>query len=164
MPRDTKTRRAQLLDELRADGYLSRAKARARRRKSAWNLILIPLALVGIGLSHFLLVWFLVGARNWVLAERAVPLDELVTMDCPGIAPILLFVIPLVGAIPLGLFFTNGVAWCIPPARRAFDKGAQGVWHASFREAQLDILLLARYLVSASVVLGLIGAFLLQCG
>jgi hypothetical protein len=55
--------------------------------------------------------------------------------------PLLFFIPPLLACIPLGLFITNVVLWCIRPARRALDQEAVGVWHASFIDAQQDMLL-----------------------
>jgi len=50
---------------------------------------------------------------------------------------------PLFAAIPVGMFLSNCILWCIPPYRRASQREAEGVWHASFADAQKDLSLLA---------------------
>jgi hypothetical protein len=65
--------------------------------------------------------------------------------------------------LPVGFFLCNCVVWIIPPARRAFAKEAKGVSHASFFDAQRDLLLAAKYLVPLCLALSLAGALALRC-
>src|SRR5439155_26186365 len=78
-----------------------------------------------------------------VMRRRAVSCSAALLSRAAGLAPIIFFVAPLFAAIPVGLFLSNCIVWCIPPYRRASEREAQGVWHASFADAQKDLLLLA---------------------
>jgi hypothetical protein len=59
----------------------------------------------------------------------------------------------------------NGLAWCIPPARRIFEREAAGHWHTSFAEAQRDLGVLALFVSPVAFVLACVGVimFSLAC-
>src|SRR5262249_8644481 len=45
-----------------SEGYVKRARVRAQRRKSAWNLVLIPLVVGGVGGTMYVLfrtMWYI---------------------------------------------------------------------------------------------------------
>jgi hypothetical protein len=68
----------------------------------------------------------------------------------------------LVASVPLGMILANGVAWCIRPARRAFDHEAQGVKWASFPEAMGLLWRLSLIVVPICLVLSFVGAATLK--
>jgi len=148
--------------ELTTKGYLGRAQERAKRRKSPWNLILIPLVLFGIvafSVGQFTLLWQL---NTWVFPEHAGRLREFLGNNEQGaISRLLMTLSSLFSAIPLGLMLANCIAWCIPPARHVFDREAKGIKHASFHEAMLDLGKIALFVVPVCLVLGIIGALTL---
>jgi len=53
----------------------------------------------------------------------------------------------------------NFVAWCIPPARRAFEKEAMGIRGASFKEATRFMLKASFFMALVVIPLSLIGTF-----
>jgi hypothetical protein len=85
-------------------------------------------------------VW---AVSNLVLPQHAVPFSTVLHSPATGLARIIFFVAPFFAAIPVGLFLSNCIVWCIPPYRRASQREAEGVWHASFVDAQKDLSLLA---------------------
>jgi hypothetical protein len=85
-------------------------------------------------------VW---AVRNLVMPQHAVSFSTVFHSRVGGLAPIIFFVAPLFAAMPVGLFLSNCIVWCIPPYRRASQRETQGVWHASFADAQKDLSLMA---------------------
>lgn len=154
-------RKQDVLRELDEPGYFTRARERAKRRKSPWNLLLIPLGLGAMGASWYGFLWLLVVALNAAMSRHPTTVGELMRSDCKGIGPVVFFVSPFFAAIPVGLLLGNCIVWCIPPARRVFVNEAKGVWHASFADAQRDLLLVARYVVPAALLLAFGGGILL---
>ena len=74
-----------------------------------------------------------------------------------------LMLIPLLfAALLIGLMFANCVAWCVVPARRAFDREAKGLKWASFRESMGGLWVIARILVPGCLLLSFIGAATLR--
>jgi hypothetical protein len=134
--------------------YFEEARTRARRRKSPWNLLLIPASAMSIGL----ITWraaLLLGALH-----QAIYPGQTFTSTSRGLGAILAALAPFFGAIPLGLYLGNVLVWLVPPARRALDREALPYPGTGFREAQGQLLLFARYLVLPALVAGLVGALL----
>ena len=145
--------------------YIHEARERAKRRKSPWNLILIPLTIAGIGFIFFVqfqILWFI---HIHIYPNHFGRFSEFWQN---GISPVsfissfLLGVPVFFSSIPLGMLIVNLLAWCIPPARKIFDKEAQGVKGTSFREAMKGLGKIAAYLVPICFILGLIGAVTLK--
>lgn len=155
------TRARELLRELGTDGYSARARARAQRRRSPWNLVLIPLAIGGVGATWYAFLVLLAAVRNLVVPEHSATLGEL--SRCEGMFPIVFFVSSFVAAIPVGLVLGNSLAWCVASARRTFEKEAQGVWHASYSDVQRDLLVIAVYSVPPALLLAFGGGVLMRC-
>jgi hypothetical protein len=158
----SESRLREIVSEVHRKGYFGRLFARAARRKSRWNLLLIPIALCSIVFVAWLslrLVWVL---RNFIVSDRAVPFSTLIRQQSSGLAPLLFFIPPLFASIPIGLFVTNAIVWCIAPARRALDREATGVWHASFTDAQKDLGLMTLCISCPALAISLIGALLLR--
>ena len=137
------SRVGELASELSSKGYFGRAQQRAARRKSPWNLLDLLFGLACMGLAWWTFVHGVWAARNLVMPQHSVSFSTGLHTRAAGLAPIVFFVAPLFAAIPVGLFLSNCIVWCIPPYRRASEREAQGVWHASFADAQKDLLLLA---------------------
>ncbi len=154
-----------IVTELTSPGYLDRARQRARRRRSRWNLILIPLGLFGIlvcFVGQFSLLWKL---HTYAFPNHVGRLSEFWGKNISTsafISSLLMAVSPFFSAIPLGMLLANCIAWCIPPARRVFAQEAEGVRHASFRQAMADLGKLALFTVPICFALGIIGALTLR--
>lgn len=157
------TREQEILDELLTPGLRERMRERAKRRKSPWNLLLFPLALGGMAATWYGFLWLVVGVRNLVLQSHVSGVDELMRSGPQGFFAGVCFVGAFFGAIPLGFLLCNCIVWCIPHARRAFEREAAGVPDASFAEAKRDLLLLALYVSLPAFLLALAGGVLMQC-
>ncbi|HPA19830.1 MAG TPA: hypothetical protein PLU30_18920 [Verrucomicrobiae bacterium] len=153
------------MEEVRKPGYLARAHQRAQRRKSAWNILLIPLGLfsvVGFTYIFFQIMWRIHIA---IYPEHAGRLHEFWGggISFPSFISSFLLLMPLFFAsLPLGLMLANCVAWCVGPARRAFDREAQGVKWASLHEAMSGLWAIARMVVPLCLLLSFIGAVTLR--
>src|SRR5438552_7602141 len=137
------SRLGELASEVSRKGYFGRAQQRAARRKSPWNLLDLLFGLPCMGVAWWAFVHGVWAVRNLIMPQQAVSFATVLQAGATGFAPILFFVAPLFAAIPVGLFLSNCIVWCIPAYRRASQREAQGVWHASFVHAQKDLSLLA---------------------
>jgi hypothetical protein len=137
------SRLGELASEVSRKGYLSRAQQRAARRKSPWNLLDLLFGLPCIGIAWWAFLHSVWAVHNWLVPQHAVSFSMIFHSHATGLAPTVFFVAPLFAAIPVGLFLSNCIVWRIPPYRRASEREAQGVWHASFADAQKDVSLLA---------------------
>lgn len=145
--------------------YIQEAQARAKRRKSPWNLILIPLVIAGgvfVYIVQFKMLWFI---NISLYPNHSGRLSEFWREGLSSgafISSFLLAMPILLSSLVLGMIIANLSAWCIIPARRAFDKEAQGVKGTSFKEAMRGLDKIAIYLVPICFILGLIGAATLK--
>jgi hypothetical protein len=137
------SRLGELASEVSGKGYFGRAQQRAARRKSPWNLLDLLFGLPCMGAAWWAFVHGIWAVRNLVMPQHAVSFSTVLHARATGLVPIIFFVAPLFAAIPVGLFLSNCIVWCIPPYRRASQREAEGVWHASFADAQKDLSLLA---------------------
>jgi hypothetical protein len=151
--------------ELRTPGYTERARQRAQRRKSPWNLVLIPLSIAGVGGSAYVLFKIMWHIHIALYPDHAGRFDEFwgQGVSFRSFVSSFLLLIPLLFAgLVIGLMFANCVAWCVVPARRAFDREAEGVKWASFRVSMRRLWVVARIIVPACLLLSFIGAATLR--
>jgi hypothetical protein len=147
------------------EGYFQEAGARAKRRKSLWNLILIPFVFAGAVLAYipqFKLLWAIHvvlypdhSGQLSVFWQRGLSFSAFISS--------LLLAGPIfISSLVLGMIIANLLAWCIIPVRKVFDKEAQGIKGASFFESMRALGKVAIYLAPISFLLGLIGAATLK--
>ena len=145
--------------------YIQEAQERAKRRKSLWNLILIPFVIIGgvfVYIIQFKILWLI---HVIIYPNHSGHLSEFWRGGLPFsvfISSFLLAMPILISSIVLSMIIANLLAWCIIPARRTFDKEAQGIKGVSFCEAMGALGKIAAYLVPICFVLGLIGAATLK--
>ncbi len=151
--------------ELRTPGYARRARQRAQRRKSPWNLLLIPFGIGGVGGSAYILFQIMWRIHVALYPGHAGRFNEFWQggVSFASFVSSFLLLVPLfVASLPIGLMFTNCVAWCIVPARRAFEREAEGVKWASFRESMRGLWVIVRIVVPGCLLLSFIGAATLR--
>jgi hypothetical protein len=126
--------------------------ARARRRKSPWNLLLVP-AVLGP------LVIFWVAAV--LLAQQAhlnlYPGQTL--RNAKGLWVIVAVMAPVLAAVPLGMLVGNFLVWQIRPARRALDQEAASdpaVTYGASQSALRKVLFPAMAVAAAATALGIL--------
>ena len=143
----------------RVNDWYSRARHRARRRKSAWNLILVPLSIAGgLGAWYglFRLVW---AAHVAVYPEHSLQDFWREGTSFSSFVPSFLMVFAVApGAMCLGFALANFVTWLIPPARRALDAESVGYRRTGFREATNILLKVGAWTLSAGLIIALVAA------
>lgn len=151
----------EIAKEVSTKGYVSRARQRAARRKSPWNLVLILLGLGGIAGTLYVLVQLMWRVHTLFYPAHVGRFHEFWGngIGAGAFVSSFLLVVPLFfAAIPIGMLLTNLVAWLIPPARRAFAREAEGVEGASFRQTMGELGKVALVLVPICLLLSGIGA------
>lgn len=154
-----------LFKEVFKKGYFTRARIRARRRKSPWNLILIPLSMFGIGMVSYYLFRFMWWIHILVYPEHKGHFSEFWQsgISLPSFISSFLLMMPvLFAAFPLGFMIANCLAWCIPPARKTSDQEAKGYKFASFEESMRGLYKISLIWVPVCLILSLIGALTLR--
>lgn len=136
-------------------GYYADARQRAQRRKSNWNLILIPL-----GGAAVIGVWYTLFRLVWLFHVAMYPDHQLQDFWQKGIgfgsfvSSFLMVFAPAPAALTVGFMVGNLFAWLFSPARRVFQAEASDYPNTNFRATM-------RALSKASVwtvVLGLLIA------
>jgi len=151
--------------EIQTKGYYERARQRAQRRRSPWNLLLIPLVIGSTGLTTYSLFRAMWQVHTMIYPDHAGRLGEFWGKGIgfrTFVSSFLLAMPLLFAALPLGMIVANGLAWCIGPARRAFNREAEGVKWASFRQSVSGLAIVAAVVVPLCLLLSFIGAVTLQ--
>jgi len=144
------------------EGYRG-ARERARRRRSLWNLLLVPL-----GLAGWLGIWYGLFRLTWAVHMMIYPDHRLQEFWRKGVSfssfvPSFLMVFaPMPGALGLGLMVANRVAWLIPPARRAFEREAVGYPEAGYAEATAVVRKVAAWALPPGLAIALFSAWALR--
>jgi len=147
--------------EVSTPGYLDRVRGRTSKRTSPWNLLLIPLSFCGFFMIPYLLfrcMWavhiLLYPAHGGHLSEfwgRGIGFSAFVSS--------FLLLLPLVFAgIPISMLMANCVTWCIPAARRAFQREGEVEIAYSFPVAMRQLWRVSRAMIPICLLLSLLGA------
>jgi hypothetical protein len=147
--------------EVNANGYFDRAYRRARRRKSLWNIVFVPLVLAGILATSYTLFHIMWGLHTVIYPGHVGKLGEFWGRGTglPSFVASFLLLIPLlILSLPVSMLLANSVLWLIPSARRALDQEAEGIKWASFDEAMGGLWRVCKIMVPICLLLSLIGA------
>ena len=140
-------------------------RKRAGRRRSIWHLpkVLLTFILLGVlGFALFKAMWdvhvFFYPHHNGHLHEFW---NEGVGFR--AFASSFMLLMPLfLPSIGLSMLITNLIFWCIPPARRTFEREAGRIEEMTFRGANKGLLRITlRYLLPIGLGLSLVGALTL---
>ncbi len=131
--------------------YYTEARARAKRRKSPWNLLLIPAVA-----TPWLLLMSLSTITFATLYRLAHPASEFVILP-DTVGGILMAVGPLFAWLSPAMILGNLLVSLLPPARRALDAEAASAPRAGRVAANRDLLKLSFILTPAGLALGLLG-------
>jgi hypothetical protein len=151
-----------VIQEVKDRTYLKNALGRARRRRSPWNLILVPIgfgSIILVNLVLFRLVWafhvlFYPSHRLHDFWQRGISLKSFI--------PSFLMVFALSpGSMATGLVLTNLIVWSIPPARHTFDAEAVGYPGTDFRSATRGLWSIARWALPIGIAIALASAYAL---
>jgi hypothetical protein len=133
--------------------YWHSARARAARRKSAWNLLLIPSALIP---------WF---AGWWLSASAVGRLYRVIHPDArfvvvpDSIGGLLIALGLLFAWCPIAMIVGNVIVHAVPPARRALDQEGSTTRGTGFRGSNRALLRLAAVLIPLGTMVGIAGLF-----
>jgi hypothetical protein len=132
-------------------GYLEEARKRASRRRSGWNLLLIPVVL-----GTWLVIWYVsVRAIGQLLRYTRPSLHFVLLPDSGGGTLIGLGL--LLAWLPLAMVISNIVVATVVPARRALDREAQAVPGADLVSANRGLLKVMRVITPTGLLLAIIG-------
>jgi hypothetical protein len=141
--------------------YFAQAFARARRRKSPWNLPLIPLVFGGwfvLWWAFFRLAW---RVHELLYPEHAGKFAEFwpggVSLGAFIPSFMMLFGL-MVPALAIAMVAANAVLWLVPPARRALEAEARPFPGTDFRSAQRTLIRVAVWAMLLGAVVSLAGA------
>ncbi len=132
-------------------GFMDDARLRARRRRSAWNLLLIP-AVVLPWLAASWLTWSALGRLYRILHPTA---SFAVLPDSVG--GILMAIAPLFAWIPLAMVAGNLLVRMVPTPRSVLDAEAASVPGTDFRSANRGLVRAAAVLFPSGLLVSLIG-------
>jgi len=151
--------------EVTTQGYLERARARAQKRKSPWNLLLIPFFLAGIPSITYALFRIMWIVHTTFYPQHAGQLREFWGSQIGFFAFVssFLMLVPLLfAAIPLTLMIANSIFWLVRPARRAFEREAGDDESMSFSGAMSQLWAISKWIVPICLLLSLVGAVTLR--
>ncbi len=131
--------------------YLSKARERARRRKSPWNLLLIP----GVTIPS-LALWWIQLVLLAALHETLYPGQVL--RGAQGVGAVVAGVAPLFSAPPISMMLSNAAIALLGPARRALEREAQFVDGAGYVDSQRQLWRIAKWVSPTALLLGIVGA------
>jgi hypothetical protein len=147
----------------RVTNYYREARWRARRRKSAWNILLFLFCF-----GSFLALSYALFQLVWAFHAALYPDHRFDEFWRRGISArsfalsLLMMFAPVPGAMTLGFMLGNLMAWLIPPARRAFDAEAKGYPGTSFRDSMLGLARTCLWTLPTGLCVALIAAFSLS--
>jgi hypothetical protein len=134
-------------------GYFEESHLRARRRQSAWNLLLIPAVLVcWLGLTTAVLL-----GATW-LHGVVYPGQSL--RGARGLGPILATVAPLLGCAAPGFVVSNWLVHLVGPVRRTLDREAETYPGTGYASSQSKLLKIAAVLATGGILIAGVGSLL----
>lgn len=116
----------------------------AKRRKSRWNLLLVPAVLVPLIAMWVSLVLLGDCAHGLIYTGQTLRTGR-------GVGPILNALAPVFIATALGMLAANLLVWCIAPARRALEREAMPYPALTFAASQSALLKLLPLLATVSI-------------
>ena len=125
--------------------YWDSARARATRRKSAWNLLLIPTALV-----PWFLGWWLSAMAFGHVYHLLHPHASFVVLP-ETVGGIAIAVGLLFAWCPVAMMLANLLVHAVPAARRALDREASTVRGTDFRSSNRQLVRLAAVLIPVGI-------------
>ena len=143
--------------------YYAGARQRAKRRKSAWNALLIPFCF-----GSWLAIWFGLFKAVWLFHVYIYPEHQLHDFWKEGITlrsfvPSFLMVFALTpGALISGFMLGNALLWMITPIRRIFEAEAQDYPGTSFRASMRGLFKFWIWIFPLGLAVAFLAAFFLR--
>jgi hypothetical protein len=147
----------------RVTNYYREARWRARRRKSAWNILLFLFCF-----GTFLALSYALFQLVWAFHAALYPGHRFDEFWRRGISTrsfalsLLMMFAPVPGAMTLGFILGNLMAWLITPARRALDTEAKGYPGTSFRDSMLGLARICLWTLPTGLCIAFMAAYSLS--
>lgn len=148
-----KAKKKQTTKSVTEPDYISEARERAKRRKSPWNLLLIPFVIFFFGLSWYALTSF------FLFVQRSLMPDDIILSSFTNVSAMLIMVLPIFPSIAFGMIFANMLIWLITPARKALSNEASKYPGTDFKNATRSLLVALRYMCTFTIPFCLLGIF-----
>jgi hypothetical protein len=134
--------------------FAAAAYERAQRRRSRWNLILFPAAILPLGAVSYVTARLL---GQLYLVRHDTPAGGILP---PTFAGILIAIGSLIASFAPALIIGNCLAWVVRPARRTFEREAAGFPGVTLRSANAGLLRMALFMTPLGLAIGLLAALL----
>jgi len=134
--------------------YWHRARTQAARRRSPWNLLLIPAAII-----PWFVGWWLSASGVGHLYRLMHPHAWFILLP-DSIGGVLIALGLLFAWCPVAMLTGNLLVHAVPAARRALDQEASTVRGTDFRSSNRALLRLAGALVLLGLGVSVVGLFL----
>ena len=147
----------------KAQLFYTDARNRAQRRKSIWNLVLIPFCF-----AVFFLIWYMFFRLVWSFHIAVYPSHHLEDFWGNGIGFKSFFLSFLMvfsltpGSLALAFILGNLLFHLIPRARKVFDDEAKGYSGTGYRESLGLLLKVGIWALSIGFIISLTAAFFLK--
>ena len=133
-------------------GYFEESREKARRRRSPWNLLLVPAVV-----APWSLLWFTSASVIGHIARRLHPEQNFVLI--PDSSGGILIAIGLFFAwLPVAMILANLIVVVIPVVKRTLDDEARGVPKTDFVSANRGLLKVMAVMTPLGLVVAIIGA------
>jgi hypothetical protein len=139
--------------EVFSEGYADRARARARRHKSAWNWLLLPAVLGVLAALTSGIALLALTVHGWVHAGQGV-------RGASGVGPVLWSLGSFFAALLPAFMAGNALVRLIPAARRALDAEAGVNPPMTYHGAQANLGRLAVVWTPVALALAMAGALM----
>jgi hypothetical protein len=134
--------------------YLDQARSRAKRRKSLWNILLIP----AVALPLFTLWWSTSAALSKLY--RVIHVGQQFRGLPDSVGGIIMAVAPFFAWLGPSMIIGNLLVATIPPARRVLDAEAAPFAGTDRRSANRDLLRISLLMTPAGLLLAIVGALI----
>jgi hypothetical protein len=133
-------------------GFIKDAQRRGRRRKSPWNLLLIPTVL-GILCA----LWWSTAMALGQLHRAVYPTAQPRILP-DGLSGIAMAVAPLFAWLGPSFILSNLLVAAVPAARRALDREATSVPGSDLRTSNRGLIDFSKVMFPAALLVGLLDA------
>lgn len=131
--------------------FMDEARARARRRRTRWNLLLIP----AVAIPWLAAWWFSISALGRVYRLMHPSASFSVLPDTIG--GTFMVIGPLIAWLPVAMVVGNLLVHAVPAARRSLDREATTVPGTDFGSSNRGLLRASAVLVPVGLAVGLLG-------
>jgi hypothetical protein len=132
-------------------GYFEEARKRRARRRSAWNLLLIPVVL-----ATWLTIWYVSVRAMGQLVRQTHPGLQFVLLPDSGGGTVMGLGL-LIAWLPVAMLISNLLIAAVAPARHALDREAQAVPGTDLVSANRGLMRATFVMTPAGLLVAAVG-------